>query len=102
MSLTMALAGSPLALAGFVVTVVPGMGKGAMRGYAAQLMFPMRQEWLDRFYWAYFWMVPIATWVWLYTFIGSAMTRKIEWRGNVYELIAPDQTRSLSGPAGSA
>ncbi|MEX2301176.1 MAG: glycosyltransferase [Bryobacterales bacterium] len=102
MSLTMALAGNPLALAGFVVTVVPGMGKGATRGYAAQMMFPERQEWLDRFSWVYFWLVPIATWVWLYTFVGSAMTRKIKWRGNVYELIAPDRTRTLSDPAASA
>ena len=98
MSLAMALAGSPLALAGFVVTVIPGMGKGAMRSYAARLMFPERHEWLDRFSWIYFWLVPIATWVWLYTFVSSATTRTIEWRGNVYELIAPDRTRSLSGP----
>jgi hypothetical protein len=101
MSLTMALAGNPLALAGFVVTVIPGMGKGATRGYAAQIMFPERQEWLDRFSWVYFWLVPIATWVWLYAFVGSAMTRKIKWRGNVYELVAPDRTRTLSEPAAS-
>jgi ceramide glucosyltransferase len=97
MSLAMALAGSPLSIAGFVVTVIPGMGKGATRCYAARLMFPERHEWLDHFSWAYFWLVPIATWVWLYTFVSSATTRTIEWRGNVYELIAPDRTRSLSG-----
>jgi cellulose synthase/poly-beta-1,6-N-acetylglucosamine synthase-like glycosyltransferase len=96
MSLTMALAGSPLALMGFVVTVIPGMAKGAMRSYAARLMFPERHDWLDRFSWAYFWLVPVATWVWLYTFARSATTRTIEWRGNVYELIAPDRTRILS------
>lgn len=96
MSLAMAAAGNPLALAGFVVTVIPGMGKGAMRSYAARLMFPERHDWLDRFSWAYFWLVPLATWVWLYTFIASATTRTIEWRGNVYELLAPDRTRRLS------
>jgi cellulose synthase/poly-beta-1,6-N-acetylglucosamine synthase-like glycosyltransferase len=102
MSLAMALTGSPLALMGFVVTVIPGMGKGAMRSYAARLMFPERHDWLDRFSWAYFWLVPVATWVWLYTFARSAVTRTIEWRGNVYELIAPDRTRSLSRAAPSA
>jgi cellulose synthase/poly-beta-1,6-N-acetylglucosamine synthase-like glycosyltransferase len=101
MSLAMALAGSPLAIAGFVVSVLPGMGKGTMRSYAARLMFPERHEWLDHFSWAYFWLVPIATWVWLYTFIGSALTRKIEWRGNVYELLAPNRTRTLSSSASS-
>lgn len=96
MSLAMAVAGNPLAIAGVAVTVIPGMAKGAMRSYAARLMFPEREEWLDQHSWAYFWLVPIATWVWLYTFASSALTRRIEWRGHVYELIAPDRTRLIS------
>lgn len=93
-SLLLAFTGNPLAWAGFIVTVLPGMGKGAMRGYAAQLMFPGREEWLGRYGWAYFWMVPLATWVWLYAFVASALTRRIEWRGRAYELLSPRQTRS--------
>ncbi len=106
MSVLLAVSGNPLGLGGLVVTVVPGMGKGAMRSYAARLMFPDRTDWLDRFSWAYFWMVPIATWIWLYTFTRSAFTRTIEWRGNVYKLVSAEETRSivsraLVGDAGS-
>ena len=84
---------APWGLGGLVLTIVPGMGKGEMRGYVARLMFPEREEWLDRFGWAYFWMVPIATWTWLYVFAASALTRRIEWRGYVYELLSAEQTR---------
>lgn len=96
MGLLMAISGSPIGLGGLVVTVLPGMAKGSTRGYAARLMFPDREEWLDRFGWTYFWMTPIATWVWLYVFCRSAMTRRIEWRGNVYELVSAEQTRCVS------
>ena len=102
-SLLMVIAGNPLGLAGLVVTIIPGMGKGAMRCYAARLMFPDREDWLDRFGWAFFWFVPIATWAWLYIFVRSAITRKIEWRGNVYELVSADKTRLVkTGDAGNA
>ena len=95
-SLALMATGNPLGLAGLIVTVVPGMGKGSMRAYAARLMFPGREDWLDRHGWAYFWMTPIATWVWLYIFYRSAFTRTIEWRGNVYELVSPEQTRYVA------
>ena len=95
-SLLMVVAGNPLGLAGLVVTIIPGMGKGATRGYAARLMFPDREDWLDRFGWAFFWFVPIATWAWLYIFIRSAITRRIEWRGNVYELVSAEETRLVA------
>jgi hypothetical protein len=98
-SLLMALHGNYLGFGGFVVTVVPGMGKGLVRVSAARQMFPSREDWLDRFGSAYFWLTPIATWIWLYIFLRSAATRKIEWRGNVYELVSAEQTRCLRRPA---
>jgi ceramide glucosyltransferase len=101
MSVAIGATGNPLGLAGFVLTVLPGMAKGGMRGYAARLMFADREEWLDRHGWAYFWLTPIATWVWLYAFARSAVTRRIEWRGNVYELLSAEQTRCVSGHTAS-
>lgn len=100
-SFLLALEGNFLALGGFVVTVLPGMGKGSVRGEAARLMFPERQEWFDQFGWAYFWLTPVATWIWLWVFLRSLITRKIEWRGNVYELLGPQHTRCLSSGARS-
>jgi hypothetical protein len=101
MSLALVATGDPLGLAGLIVTVVPGMGKGSMRAYAARLMFPGREDWLDRFGWAYFWMTPVATWIWLYIFYRSAFTRTIEWRGNVYELVSAEQTRYVASQTSS-
>ena len=95
-SILVALTGNPLGLGGLVVTLLPGMGKGAIRAHAGRMMFPNYNGWFDQYGWAYFWMTPIATWVWLYGFVRSAMTRRIEWRGNVYELISADRTRCVS------
>ena len=74
------------------------MAMGGMRGYAATLMFPDREDWLAAHGWAYFWMTPIATWVWLYGFIRSGLTRRIEWRGYVYELVGKEKTKLLEAP----
>ena len=97
----MILTGNPLGLGGLVASVLPGMGRGAVRGAAARLLFPGREEWLDRFGWTYFWYTPVATWIWLYVFARSALTRTIEWRGNVYELLSAEKTRCLSTAAGA-
>lgn len=95
-SLLLAAAGDPLGWGGLVVASAPGMARGASRAAAARMMFPDRQDWFDRFDWAYFWMTPLATWTWLYVFLASALTRRIAWRGNVYQLISPRQTRCVS------
>ncbi|HUG81683.1 MAG TPA: glycosyltransferase family 2 protein [Bryobacterales bacterium] len=95
-SLLLAASGSFLGLGGLVVSILPGMGRGLARGAAALVMFPQRAEWLDRFGWAYFWYTPIATWIWLYVFARSALTRTIKWRGNVYKLVSAEKTQCLS------
>lgn len=95
LSLVQLASGNLLGLGVLVVVLVSGMAKGGMRGYAAALMFPDREDWLAANSWAYFWMTPIATWVWLYGFFRSSLTRRIEWRGNVYELVGKDRTALL-------
>lgn len=101
LSLVMALTENvPLGLGALVVTTVPGMVKGALRGTIARLMFPRRESWFDRHGWAYFWLVPVTTWVWLVSFVGSAATRKIEWRGYVYDLVSSERTVVLKTPDG--
>ncbi len=92
------LQGDLIGLGALVVTTVPGMAKGAMRGYCGRLMFPEREEWFDRFGWTYFWYTPLATWVWLYAFVGSAGSKVIRWRGYVYELASRAETRVLARP----
>ena len=95
LSLIQIAAGNLLGLGALILILAPGMAKGGMRGYAATLMFPDREDWLAANGWAYFWMTPIATWIWLYLFISSSLTRNIEWRGYVYKLVAKDKTELL-------
>lgn len=97
-SLAMMLTGNLLGLGALIVATIPGMAQGAARGHAGTLMFPERQEWFDHHSSIYFWLTPLATWVWLYAFVTSAMTSRIRWRDYEYELIAPDKTRLISGP----
>ena len=88
--------GSPLAgLGALLLILLPGMARGSMRAYVCGLVFPHREEWLERFGWAYFWMTPIATWVWLHAFVRSGMTRRIAWRGRVYDLVSPSTTKEV-------
>ncbi|MCB1021391.1 MAG: glycosyltransferase [Bryobacterales bacterium] len=90
--------GEPVGLGALVVTTLPGMAKGAMRGYCGRLMFPEREDWFDRHGGVYFWYTPLATWIWLYAFLGSAGSKVIHWRGYVYELIDSTRTRILERP----
>lgn len=90
------LRGDPLGLGVLLVILIPGMAKGAMRSYAGRLMFPEREAWFDQHGWAYFWLTPLATWIWLYLFVQSARTRTIRWRGYEYELVSADATRVKS------
>lgn len=76
-----------------LVSVVPGMIRGSLRRRAAELMFPSRAAWLAKHGWAYFWLAPLVTWIWLYTFLASALRRRIAWRGRVYDLLSPSETR---------
>ncbi len=94
--LTQVALGSPLiGLGALLLIVLPGMAKGGTRAYVCALVFPQRESWLDRYGWAYFWMTPLATWIWLYAFLRSGMTRCISWRGRTYELISENTTREV-------
>ena len=95
LSLAQLAAGNLLGLAVLTIILICGMAKGGMRGYAAALMFPERENQIAAYGWAYFWMTPIATWVWLYALIRSSLTRRIEWRGYVYNLAAKDKTERV-------
>ena len=101
LSLAAAAMGDLIGLGALVVTTLPGMAKGAMRGYCGRLMFPEREEWFDRHGWAYFWWTPVATWIWLYAFLGSAGSKVIRWRGYVYELVSRSETRVVERPGES-
>jgi hypothetical protein len=46
--------------------------------------------------WIYVLLTVFIPFLYVANFITSLTTRKIRWRGVIYELIAPEQTRVLS------
>jgi cellulose synthase/poly-beta-1,6-N-acetylglucosamine synthase-like glycosyltransferase len=85
-ALVLAAQGQVWALGMALATILPGLWRTELRRRAARLLFPSRGQWLDRRAAGYLtWSLPV-TWVWLYTFLASAVTRTIEWRGERYRL----------------
>jgi len=90
----LALAGGHLwAAAVLLASVLPGMWRAHEREQAARLMFAGRAAWFECYGWAYFWLTPFVTWIWLYLLLASSFRRRIEWRGNTYELLSPSRTQ---------
>ena len=65
-----------------------GMWKGAKRGAIGKRLLPEYAGWFRRRGWIYPVFDPLSTWIWLYSFLASAVTNQIEWRGNRYRFKA--------------
>ena len=89
------LQGNLIGLFPLVLILLPGMANGGTRAYVCSLVFPEREAWLERHSWAYFWLAPLATWVWLYAFLRSGLTRRIRWRGRAYDLLSETRVREV-------
>ena len=87
--------GNLIGLFPLALILLPGMAKGGTRAYVCSLVFPEREAWLERYGWTYFWLTPVATWVWLYAFLRSGLTRRIRWRGRTYDLISETRVREV-------
>jgi ceramide glucosyltransferase len=66
-----------------------GMVKGQNRAEIARSCFAEDDGWFRRNGWVYTLAVPLTTWLWLYAFLASAMSRRIVWRGREYRLRYP-------------
>jgi hypothetical protein len=62
------------------------MLKGTAREKLAAIALPHSRLWFQRHGWTFTWLVPLATWTWLYGHLTSAVTNVIEWRGYRYRL----------------
>jgi hypothetical protein len=75
-----------------------GMLKGTNRASIAKAALPEYESWFRRHGWVLTWWSPLATWVWLYSFLASAFSSTISWRGVRYR-ITRESTRRLT-PSG--
>ena len=75
-------------LAGAVLAFLLALGmlKGTAREKLASMALPRSRPWFQRHGWIFTWLVPLATWTWLYGHLASAFTKVIEWRGYRYRL----------------
>ena len=86
--------------AGIVLAVLlaAGMLKGTAREKLVASALPESRSWLQRHGWIFTWLVPLATWMWLYGHLASAITNVIDWRGCRYRL-SRDRILDLSPTA---
>jgi hypothetical protein len=78
--------GSRAAMAVLALQLALGMWKGTKRTAWIRLCFPEHAQWFRRYGWSHVWLVPLATWFWLYSLFASAGSATIKWRGRVYRL----------------
>jgi cellulose synthase/poly-beta-1,6-N-acetylglucosamine synthase-like glycosyltransferase len=68
---------------------------GGIRARAVRFLLPRWSPQLRRYEWAYVLLAPVASFITVYAFLRSALSRRIEWRGKVYEMLSPSDTLLL-------
>jgi GT2 family glycosyltransferase len=63
-----------------------GMLKGTNRTAIARVALREEEGWFKKYGWVLTWWVPLATWVWLFAFLASAIPGPISWRGVRYRV----------------
>ncbi len=94
-------------LATLALILALGMAKAAARTVVARELFPEERESLARYGSCYWRLSILVPWIMLANFLVSAFTRRIEWRGTVYDLRSSREIRIVrrgrgaKGPEGA-
>jgi cellulose synthase/poly-beta-1,6-N-acetylglucosamine synthase-like glycosyltransferase len=72
-----------------------GTVKGALRMNAASALLRAERAEVTRTWWMFCLLWPLVAILFLYNFIKSATTRRIKWRGVVYEMRSPTETIAI-------
>ncbi len=72
-----------------------GSIKGALRMNAASALLQAERNEIIRMWWMFCLLWPLVAVLFLYNFIKSATTRRIKWRGVVYEMRSPTETIAI-------
>lgn len=83
-----------LALVSALLTL--SFASGGLRSSAVGELEPRFRERLRPFLWAYALFTPLASLLSVYGFVRSALSRRIEWRGKLYEMRSPTETVVLA------
>ena len=83
-----------------LLMILLGMAKGRIRTVVARVLFPEESLSLSRYGERYWQLAPLVPWVMLWNFVTAGFTRRIEWRGTHYQLLAKDELRVLRRDGG--
>lgn len=78
------------------VPVLLSMIRGALRAAGITEVLPAFRSQIASQAWIYVLLTVFIPFFYLVNFVSSILTRKIRWRGVVYELVSPQQTRILA------
>jgi ceramide glucosyltransferase len=78
------------------VPVLLSMIRGALRAAGITEVLPTFRSQIASQAWIYVLLTVFIPFFYLVNFVSSILTRKIRWRGVVYELVSPQQTRILA------
>jgi ceramide glucosyltransferase len=81
-----------LVLSLLAVIYLLGSAKGVLRLLAAREMLAQAKHEITRLWWIYVFGWILVSLVYLYNFLKSATTRRILWRGVIYDLRSPEET----------
>ena len=99
--LTGAIGGRDAMLAVAMLSTIYLLGtvKGALRMNAASALLGAERGEIVRTWWMFCLLWPLVAVLFLYNFVKSATTRRIKWRGVVYEMRSPTET-IIKSPSG--
>ena len=78
------------------VPILLSMIRGALRAAGITEVLPTFRSQIASQAWIYVLLTVFIPFFYLVNFVSSILTRKIRWRGVVYELVSPQQTRILA------
>lgn len=78
------------------LAVLLSMIRGALRAAGVSEVLPAYKSQIAGHAWIYVLLTVVIPFFYVANFITSLITRKIRWRGVIYELISPEQTRIVS------
>jgi hypothetical protein len=75
--------------------LAPGILGGGLRAAAISELAPEWREAIARHRWAYSLLVPAAGLLTLVALARALWSRRVEWRGKIYEMRSPTETANL-------
>jgi ceramide glucosyltransferase len=77
------------------LVLLPGILAGGLRAKAIAELAPQWRDLISRYLWAYALLVPLAGMLTLWGVLRAVASRRIEWRGKIYEMRSPTETKVL-------